>query len=324
MRAERGHPVVSGHAGRTGAIPVGDVELHQGLAVLGDEGDGHHHERHAFAAGALDFVRDRGLKPRQRPHLALIAHPPVEPLVAQAGDDPPCRLLHLPLVGIAARHHLLGQPVGGEEEAGRTDLRCVHQQGFDQRRMCLHEPFHARVAADGPQRRDDVGVLRRRPPSCERRCRGRGRELRVERQQHDAIWPKGRHLLRRRLAHRVPVAHGDSDSDLAEIVQGTSEGRRLRLGLRKQRRAAADGAIDAPRLGPATARDQARDQVAHRRRRSDDRRVPEQVAQKGFDGAERIRPAEIEQDHGDTAHRASSPGHAPTMFESAATCSGGV
>ena len=112
MGAECRYPVVGGHTHGTRVIPIGDVELHQCLTMLGDEGDRYHHDWHAVAASPLDFLGDRGFQPGQRPHLALVADCPVQRLLPQSGDDPPRGLLHLPLIGIAACDHALGQAVG--------------------------------------------------------------------------------------------------------------------------------------------------------------------------------------------------------------------
>ena len=86
----------------------------------------------------------------------------------------------------------------------------------------------------------------------------------------------------------MPVAHGHGDFDLAQIGKCPPQRRCLRLGLFEQRRAPADRAVDFAGLGAAAPGDQAREQPAQRPRRADDRRVAKQIAQKGFDGIERI------------------------------------
>ena len=190
--------------------------------------------------------------------------------------------------------------------------------------MGLDQSVGPRVAADGLRRCRDPGSLGRCAPGRERGRHGGGGELRVERQQHDPLRPKGGHAPRRLIAHRVPVAHGDGDLDLAEIGKRLTQRRRLRLGLFEQRRTPADRAVDLAGLGAAPPRDQTREHPAHRPRRADDGRVPEQIAQKGLDGIQRIRPAQIHENHRHAAHWPFPPGHARTRSQSWATCSGGV
>ena len=85
---------------------------------------GHHDHGHAVAPGAVELVHGRRLQPSERPHLALVADGPVQIVAAEACCDAPRGLLHLPLVGIAARDHALGQAVGGEEQPRRPGLCC--------------------------------------------------------------------------------------------------------------------------------------------------------------------------------------------------------
>ena len=236
----------------------------------------------------------------------------------------PRGLLHLPLVGIAARNHTLGQAVGGEEKPRRSGLNRLSQQRLDQRRMGLNEPLRARVAADGVRRRGDAGSAGGLPPSVERRGHGCGRELRVERQQHDALRPEGGHPPCRRFAHWMPVTHRDNHLDLTKIDESNLQRRRLCLGLFKQRRTSADRAVNLPCFRPPALRDQARQQPTHRPRRADDRRVAEQITQERLDGIERIGAAEVHENHRNAAHEPTPPGVPCTRSQSWATCSGGV
>ena len=96
-------------------------------------------------------------------------------------------------------------------------------------------------------------------------------------------------------------------------AQGFFQGAGLRLGLAEDRRAAADLGVDLRGLGRAPGGDEARQRQAQPGGQGDDRRIAEQIAQKGLHRLERIRPAEIEQDDGDF-HLAVIPSEAEGPF----------
>ena len=72
MRGEEG-TVGEGVRGGGGQLRVLDVDLLEGLDVLGDEGDGHrHHVLDAMPAELADLVVGVWAQPRHGPHLGLV------------------------------------------------------------------------------------------------------------------------------------------------------------------------------------------------------------------------------------------------------------
>ena len=86
--------------------------------------------------------------------------------------------------------------------------------------------------------------------SLKRRRGGGGGELRIERQKHDAVRRELPHRLRRRIAERMPAAHGDEGPGLEPCVRNARfQSLGLALGFLQDRRAAAQMAIDLARNG---------------------------------------------------------------------------
>ena len=133
-------------------LTVFDVELDQGLDVLGDEGDGGHHHADAVASRLDDHVGRGGAQPFQRPHPALVAEHPVGQLGASGdgGDGG----LHLLLIGIAlSGHQLFGNAVGGEEHPQRLAWMSrfrLGELGADRLGLGLDPAVQPGIAADGP------------------------------------------------------------------------------------------------------------------------------------------------------------------------------
>ena len=270
--------------------------------MLRDEGDRHHHEAHSLAPGALDLLLGRRSDPFERSHTALIANLPVEDARPERLYHGGTGLLDLPLIGIAARHDRLRQTMRREENtrprAGLADLLRLRQTGAHQLGCGLHEARLPRIAAHERGGYLQPGARRRLAPSRPGgRRRGR-RELRIERQQHDALGIPRFHGRRRLVGEGCPVAHRDEGFHRPEIAERCLKRPRLRLRVREKRRASTHLAVDLARHGRATPRDQLGDRPAKQRRQRDDGPVVEQIEEERLDGLELVGPAEIEEHDG--------------------------
>ena len=191
-----------------------------------------------------------------------------------------------------------GNAVGGEQHPHRGVARLV-QFLTDRLGLGGDPACGLGIAADRPaDARPGIG----RSPQLQRGL-GRGRRiLRIERQQHHFVGAEHGDVGGRLLGQRVPVAHGDEDPDLVARQPFGQRGlQRLGLGCRlgQQRRAPAHEAIVGLGGGLAPAGDQPGQRRPQQAGQADDGRVIEQVEQEGFDRGLIVRPAQIEQDHGD-------------------------
>ena len=71
MGAERGDARVTRNTGFLGEGAAGHVQFHQGLRMLGHEGDRRNHQGNPVAARARDLLQRRRADPGQRTHPAL-------------------------------------------------------------------------------------------------------------------------------------------------------------------------------------------------------------------------------------------------------------
>ncbi len=264
--------------------------------MLGNEGDRHHHQRHAVGSGPFDLRIGRRADPFQRTDPALVAAHPVQVGNVQFAHDRFRRPLALPLVRIAGLDDLLRQAMAGEQHARLAVGAGFLDPGADQAGGRLDEARFGRIAADRDRRLVQTSRLRRLEPHLFRRRRGRGGKLGIKRQKHDSVRIEPPDLLGGLVAHRVPVAHRDEGLDLAQIAERRLDRPGLGFGILQQRGLAAQNLVDlAGRLRPPP-----RQQIGQRRPEhawdSENRRVVEQVEQERAHGVGAVRPAEIEED----------------------------
>ncbi len=131
MMTDRRHAPIARNIVSFREMTVFDIELDQGLGVLGDEGDRCDHDGHTVPAGADDFGVGRGSDPFQRPDPALIANDAVEAWHRQRFDDRRSALLDLPLIRITSPYDLLRKAVRREQQAnahpGGNILKCLRE-----------------------------------------------------------------------------------------------------------------------------------------------------------------------------------------------------
>ena len=123
-------------------VAVFDVEFHQRLGMLRDEGDRHHHDRDALMGGALDLGLGAGCQPRLGRHPRLVADHPVEIGHRQRVADGIDGTLDLELVRVAG--------ADDRSPAGRAP-RTARAAGC--RRAGWRAPFPATRAAAARWRR---------------------------------------------------------------------------------------------------------------------------------------------------------------------------
>ena len=120
------------------------------------------------------------------------------------------RLLHLPLIGIA-----LGDRCAwaGHAPTAAGDRKYPAAVSAMAARICAAaaatKPGSPGIAADPRCGRVKPAFFAARVPVLQRRGRGGGGILRIERQQHDFVGRKRLHRPRRAVAERMPAAHGD-------------------------------------------------------------------------------------------------------------------
>ena len=196
--------------------------------MLGDEGDGGHDQRFPLGAGACDLPVGVGPDPFERPDPALVADDMLQVLAAERPAERGGAALDLRPVRVPGLDEGLGHAVRGIENSRlRTfpvfeDFRDVPGGGLDESGLL-------RIAANRRRRRVErpAGGAR---PVAQRGRGGGGRELRVERQQHDPRGIETRDLGHDRVRHRVPVPHADERPEPG-IRQFAFERAGLRLGL---------------------------------------------------------------------------------------------
>ncbi len=170
--------------------------------------------------------------------------------------------------------------------------------------MGLDEAFVAVPAAQG------AGVARTLvgfPPGLQRRGRGGGRILRIERNQHDLVRSEGGHGAGGLCGGGRPVAHGDEGLDLVGRAQtGKGGAQRFGLGLRflQQRRAAPHVGVVGLGQPLAALGDEPGQRPADDSRQADDGWIGEQVLQEGPHVGLVVGAAQVEEHHGDAPPRA--------------------
>ena len=257
-----------------------------------DEGDGHHHHRHAILAGAFQLLLGGRADPFHRADAALVAHHPVHIGDAERADHGPRRLLHMLGIGIALVHHPLRQAMGGKQDARRPLFRRLLKAGAHQIGDGRNHPRLVRIAADGfGGHRPAGGQL---APFPHARSAGGGGKLRIKRQQDHPLGPPRLGRRQRFRGEGMPVAHGDEHA--IALAQRRFQRLGLLVGFLDQRRFAAQLGIDLARHRPALLRDEPGQHVADQPRRADDGRIVEQVEQKRLDRVQRIGAAQVEQD----------------------------
>ena len=302
IHRDGGTPGKERNTGLSGDLAQLHVDFHERFYVLGNECDGHDHDRNARRSGAAHFVLGGRSDPLHRADAALIAGRPVQPGAVQRLHDGRGRHLHLPLVGVAGVDRALRQGMRGKQQArGAVSGRLV-QRLPDVGDRRAQKAVVRRIATDDVLRRRQslpAGLL---SEGLHRSTGGGGRELRIQRQQHDAVRPEILDPADGLADQRVPVTHED---EYFHLLGGVGDFLLQRLGLlhrcRQERGAAAHLSVDLLARGGAPGRDQPRRDPAEGIGHAQDRGIAEQVEQERADGFGRVRTAQVEDHHGKLA-----------------------